>query len=415
MVAPQKFAVRAAFRLQRQVACAEQRAQGHDGLLAKRVDRRVRDLREALPQVTVDAARRASERGDGDVIAHRPDGLGARLGHDVDHELDVLQAPAMQRVVGGEILERLEVDVVPFHGDEHAVGEECVIVPTGGPLFGVRVAQQRPVARVDEQHLTRAQPSALDHVLGRHRHDAGFRRRGDQAFPGALPAKRAQAVAVEGRPHHDAVTESECGGSVPRLEPDRLVAVEVAHRRGEVAATFPCIRHQAHQRLADLPSALHEQLEGVVQRRGVRSLGPDRSTELRLELRLARSHPGAVASDRVDLAVVGEHAEWLRESPVGHGVGRVALMENGDAALARLVPQVEVKVSEPRARHQSFVDERAARARGDVHLHALRLGPFFGAPASPVQAALPLVSVKAGVFDEAVPDGRHRLSRALSE
>src|SRR5439155_22945672 len=132
-------------------------------------------------------------------------------------------------------------------------------------------------------------PPALDDVFRRHRHQARLRGRGDQAVPGALPAERAQAVAIERRTDDDAIAEGEGGGAVPRLEADRLVAIEVAHRRGEVASTFPCVGHKAHQRLADLPAALHEQLERVVERRGVRSLRPDRAAELWLELGL----PGA--------------------------------------------------------------------------------------------------------------------------
>src|SRR5207253_429315 len=82
--------------------------------------------------------------------------IGDRFAHHVDDELHVLEAPSVQRVLTGEILERLEVDVMPLHRDEGTVGEERVVVPRGGAFFGLRVAQQRPVASIDEQHLPRA-------------------------------------------------------------------------------------------------------------------------------------------------------------------------------------------------------------------------------------------------------------------
>src|SRR5439155_885388 len=103
---------------------------------------------------------------------------------------------------------------------------------------------------------------------------------------------------------------------------------------------------------------------------------PDGAAEIGLELCLTRSHPRTVAGDGVDLAVVREHPERLRETPVRHRVGRVALVEDRELALARLVPQVEVEVGEPRARHQPLVDDGLAGAGRDVHTHALALaGP----------------------------------------
>ena len=277
----------------------------------------------------------------------------------------------MQRVLTGEILERLEVDVMPLHRDERTVGEERVVVPRGGAFFGLRVAQQRPVASIDEQHLPRAKPSALHDIFRRHGHDAGLRRGGDEPVPGSLPAQRPQPVAVERRTHHHAVAECQCGGTVPGLETNRLIAVEVAHRTGQVAAPLPRIGHKAHERLAHLPPALHEELERVVERRGVRSLGPDCSTQLGLQLCLARTHPGPVPRHGVDLAVVREHAERLGQPPVRHRVRRVPLMKDGEAALACFVLQVEVEVGEARACHQTLVDERATREGGDVHADAV--------------------------------------------
>src|SRR5207244_12712500 len=98
--------------------------------------------------------------------------------------------------------------------------------------------------------------------------------------------KRPEAGAIEGGADDESVAERERGRAVPRLETDGLVAVEVAHRRGQVAAAFPSVGHKAHQRLADLPSTMHQQLEGVVERRGIRSFRPDRAAQIRFELSL---------------------------------------------------------------------------------------------------------------------------------
>jgi len=181
------------------------------------------------------------------------------------------------------------------------------------------------------------QPATLDDVFRCHRHDASFGGRGDHAIARALPAQWSQAIAVEGCAHDDSVAESQRGRSVPGLEADRLIAIEVAHRPRDVTAAFPCVGHKAHQRLADLPTAMHQQLERVVERGRVRTLFPDHTLQLGLELGLACPHPRAVAGDGVDLAVVGQHAEWLREPPVGHRIGRVTLVKNSEPAFATRV------------------------------------------------------------------------------
>ena len=265
VVPSQQRAVGAAFRLEREETGAEQNAQRHHRLLTQRVDRGVGHLREPLPQVAVDAPRRASQRGDRDVVPHRVHRLRSRLCHGVDHELDVLEAPAMEGVLRREIVQRLEVDVMPLDGYQHPVSQERVVVACRGTFLGVRVAEQRSIAGVDEQHLTWTEPAPLDDIRGRHRHHARLRRRGHETVFGALPSERPQPVAVERRADDGAVAEGQRGRAVPGLEPDRLVAIEIAHRGGQVASTLPRVGHEAHQRFADLPPALHEQLERVVE------------------------------------------------------------------------------------------------------------------------------------------------------
>ena len=101
---------------------AKQDPKRHHRLLAQRVDGGVGDLRETLSEVAVHPARRPPQRRDGDVVAHRVDRLGGGLGHHVDYELHVLGPPAMHGVLRAEVLHGLEIDVMPLHGDQHAVG-----------------------------------------------------------------------------------------------------------------------------------------------------------------------------------------------------------------------------------------------------------------------------------------------------
>ncbi len=64
--------------------------EAHDELLADRVDRRVRHLREVLLEVGVEELRLVGERRDRRVRAHRADRLLAGDGHRLHEELQVL-------------------------------------------------------------------------------------------------------------------------------------------------------------------------------------------------------------------------------------------------------------------------------------------------------------------------------------
>ena len=160
---------------------------------------------------------------------------------------------------------------------------------------------------------------------------------------------------------------------------------------------------------------MHQQFERVVERRRVRTFRPDDAAKLRLQLRFAGAHPGAIAGNGIDLAVVGEEAKRLRQPPVGHGVGRVALVKYSQAALTRLVAQIQIEVGKPRPGHQALVDDGVARARRQVHPHACLGALSLCSAACEVQAVLQVVRVEAGAVHEPLPDAGHGLLGALAE
>ncbi len=89
-------------------------------------------------------------------------------------------------------------------------------------------------------------------------------------------------------------------------------------------------------------------------------------------LDLVALHPVLVAADRVDLAIMGEAAERLREPPLREGVGRIALVEDRDAALEQLVREVGKEVREALGEEQALVDDRARRQAADIEVGDLR-------------------------------------------
>ncbi len=128
--------------------------------------------------------------------------------------------------------------------------------------------------------------------------------------------------------------------------------------------------HDGQERRAEVPAGRDEQLEELVERLRVGAVvgdeRPGRSELRRCDTgRVPRpaADLGAVAPDRVDLAVVGDRPERLGKAPGRLGVRRVALVEEGVPDADPRSPQVRVEVREAGARDEALVDDRPARGR----------------------------------------------------
>ena len=81
----------------------------------------------------------------------------------------------------------------------------------GDALLAGAVVEEAP-GRVDEQHLARAEPAALDAAVAADVDGADLGAHGDEAVLAHLVAQGAQAVAVERGAHADAVGEDTPAG-----------------------------------------------------------------------------------------------------------------------------------------------------------------------------------------------------------
>ncbi len=124
----------------------------------------------------------------------------------------------------------------------------------------------------------------------------------------------------------------------------------------------------------------HQQLEHVVERRRVRVAGRDdrhdllqiQAEELGGQLRLAGAHPVDVAHQRVDLAVVGDHAIGVRQRPARERVRREARVHERHRALHLRILQVREEVAHLVGDQHPLVDDRARGERRDVQVRARR-------------------------------------------
>ena len=83
-------------------------------------------------------------------------------------------------------------------------------------------------------------------------------------------------------------------------------------------------------------------------------------------------HPVQVAAQRVDLAVVGDHPERVRQVPGRKGVGREALVHQGERRHHAPVGEVRVVGRDLVREQHALVDDGARGERGHVETPAVR-------------------------------------------
>ncbi len=234
---------------------------------------------------------------------------------------------------------------------------------------------------VDQEHLARLQPPFGDDLIFRDRQHPHLGRHDDAAVAGDDVARRAQAVPVERGADLPAVGEGDRRRAVPWLHQRGVVFVEGATLLVHQRITRPRFRDHHHHRMGERVAAHGEEFQGVVEAGGVRLafIGDrpqllDIGAELRRRHRgLPGGHPVVVAAQRVDLAVMGDHAVRVRQRPGRESVGGEALMHQGQRALEIRIAQIRVIGDKLVGEEHPLVDHGAA---GDRHRIIVRGAPL---------------------------------------
>ncbi len=384
-------------------AATQQHAQTHHHLFAQRVDGRVGHLGKALLEVLEQRPRQVAHHCGRRVVAHRADWFVPLRHHRPQHhdhflariaeaKLPLHQCGLLRRItaVGGgsgsaSLCRRLlcdslvQVDQVVLH--PAVIGTAC-----GEVVRDLLVAHHHAQRRIYTHDLARPQPAFAHHTRLVICDCAGLAGADHQAVVQHDIARRAQAVAVEDGAHDAPVRIGDSRRPVPRLDQRAVVLVEGAALGRDLALRQPLPRlgDHHHERMAHVAPAAHKQFQLVVQLAAVAALpGDDRAQLGRMlaphgvrKIALTRPHPILVALQRVDLAVVADHAEGLGALPCGEGIRAVALVKDGDSRGEVRIAQVRVEVRQLRGQHQALIDDGAAAEAGDVK--ALHIG---GAPA----------------------------------
>ncbi len=241
----------------------------------------------------------------------------------------------------------------------------------------------RPFLEIDQQHLARLQPPLGDDVFLRNRQHADFRRHDDAVVAGDDVARRPQAVAVERGADLPAVGEGDRRRAVPRLHQRGIVFVEGAALLVHELIAGPRFRNHHHHRVRERIAAHGQEFERVVEAGGVglafvgdRPQLRDVGAEFRRRhRRLPRRHPVVVAAQRVDLAVMRDHAVGMRQRPGRERVGGEALMHQRQRALEIRIVQVGIIGAELVGEEHALVDHGAARDRHRIIVRRAPLAP----------------------------------------
>jgi hypothetical protein len=142
----------------------------------------------------------------------------------------------------------------------------------------------------------------------------------------------------------------------------------------------PRLRDHHEDRVGQGAAVHDEELEHVVERRGVAATLTDDGEDLlqivaqklRAAERLTGPHPVDVASEGVDLAVVRHVAIWMSQWPRRERVGAEALVHEGEGGLHRGIGQVGVHLLDLVRAEHALVDERVRAEARDVEELPLR-------------------------------------------
>ena len=284
-----------------------------------------------LAEVVEENLRFVGEHGGRRVVAHGCNWLAAGGTHRHDGAFNVFACETEDAQFAGEVVHAVfhlssALQVVQF---DAVFGKPAAIGVGIGELFlDFSVIVDAPFLRVNEQDFSRLQSSLFFDVRSIEVNDACFRRHDHGVVFGDEIASGSETVSVKHAAGKTSVAEEQGSRTVPGFHEDGVVFVERLEFFADGVLVVETFGHEHRHGVGQTHAAHDHELQHVVQRSGVAHArlhdGAERSNVSERfggEHRLASLHPGAVAADGVDFAVVSQEAERLSQSPGRERVG----------------------------------------------------------------------------------------------
>ena len=136
---------------------------------------------------------------------------------------------------------------------------------------------------------------------------------------------------------------------------------------------LPGLRDHHEHRVGQGPSAKVQKLEGLVEASRVgtaritdREDPVDGAQHLGIDHGFAGAHPVLVTADRVDLAIVGNHAVGVGQRPGREGVRRETGVDHRNGGLHFGILQVKVEFPQLRGGQHAFIHNGPGGQRGEI-------------------------------------------------
>ena len=383
---------------------ADTGGQGHDVIFPQGIDGRVGHLGEHLAEVVVQGTLAGGEHRHRGVVPHGAHRLLAILAEHADHLIQLFKGVAEQLLVS------LEPVIREFPRSRAGIvhlleGHQALAVLVHPLLVGVTALEivinfeagpDLAVAGIDHEQLPWADTALLQHFVRGVVPGAHFGGQRDELVLGDDVTCRTQTVSVECAGGVATVGHDDAGRAVPGLHVHGVEVVEGAQVVIHVRVLLPRRRDQQAHGTEQVHAAGQEEIQHVVEAGGVRPRGVDEGGGLLQirdqrggELVAARLGPLAVAGNGVDLAVVGEVAERLRQRPARAGVGGETLVEHADGGLHADVGQIQIEARQIHRHAQSLVDgDQVGEAD---HIEVVVADALLDAAAHDIEAALEIL------------------------
>jgi len=189
----------------------------HNGL-AQRIDGRVGDLGETLPEECIERSRRTRQRSDGGVVAHRPHGVFALCRHRRQNHANIFarESEAMLETIQHRLFNTTGHEVGVLKGRVGA-NQFLVIALAIEDAEDLFILEELVEFEIGNDHLSGTQAAAVDDPLRIHVDQARFRSRNHEALVIDSEPTGAEAVAIENGAHLDSVSKGERCRSIPWL------------------------------------------------------------------------------------------------------------------------------------------------------------------------------------------------------
>ena len=327
-------------------------------------------------------------------------------------QFQILHRPASHHLAAAHLQRRHPLRALAAIAGQHSfhllgtTGPFAPVTLCGKLRLQLVIGEHRATPQIDSHHLARTDTAALDDAFLRHDNHAGFRPGNDQTVIGHDIAHRTQAVPVKAGNDPVIGIGSNRRRAIPGFHHRIAIGVEL----GEIIITANIDGGRNHHRLhhRERASAMAHKLEDGIKGCGIRAALANHRLQVLDGIAedigghpvFMAGHPVLVATDGVDLTIMRQHTKRLRQLPGWHGVGRIALVIDGEGRHETRVQQVREEGCHLLGKEHPLVDDRAARHRADVEIgDQLCRHRLFDAAAHDIELAL-------GFF--LIDIGRHR-------